>query len=215
MKATLSYLNSATLPAHGHLRVGSVVRGDIARFFYEYGRRKQGGANRSHEILRNMFDCAMAWGHRSEAAGNPWKGIVRYRRPPRGRLLGAHDLAKLGAAARELLDSLGESTFGEWVFPSNRRDGPLTKNLLYWFWTTTRDAAGIAADARQHELRHTRVSHAVMNGERLHVARRLLGHRLASMTNRYVHLNDATLSDAAERVCFGGATETALAERIW
>ena len=31
---------------------------DIARLFHKYGRRKPGGANRSHEILRNMFDCA-------------------------------------------------------------------------------------------------------------------------------------------------------------
>ena len=61
--ATMSYLNSAILPALGHLRVGSVVRADIARFFHEYGRSKPGGANRSHDILRNMFDCAVAWGH--------------------------------------------------------------------------------------------------------------------------------------------------------
>ncbi len=74
-----------------------VVRADIARFFHKYGHRKPGGANRSHEILRNIFDCAMARGHRSEAAGNPCKGIVRYRRPPRGRLLGRDDLAKVGA----------------------------------------------------------------------------------------------------------------------
>ena len=100
MKATLSYLNSAILPALGHLRVGSVVRADIARFFHEYGRRKPGGANRSHDILRTMFDCAIAWGHRPEVAGNPCTGIVRYRRPPRGRLLGADDLAKLGAVLR-------------------------------------------------------------------------------------------------------------------
>ena len=39
-----------------------------------------------------------------------------------------------------------------------------------------------------------------MNGESLHVAGRLLGHRRASTTNRYVHLDDATLSQAAERV---------------
>ena len=39
-----------------------------------------------------------------------------------------------------------------------------------------------------------------MNGESLHVAGRLLGHRRASATNRYVHLDDATLSQAAERV---------------
>ena len=70
-----------------------------------------------------MFDCAIAWGHRPEAAGNPCTGIVRYRHSP-----------------------------------------------------------------------------AVMNGESLHVAGRLLGHRRASTTNRYVHLDDATLSQAAERV---------------
>ena len=39
-----------------------------------------------------------------------------------------------------------------------------------------------------------------MNGESLHVAGRLLGHRRASTTNRYVHLDDATLRQAAERV---------------
>ncbi len=104
VKATMSYLNSAILPAPGHLRVGPVVRADIARFFHEYGRRKPGGANRSHDILRNMFDCAIAWGHRPEAAGNPCKGIVRYRRPPRGRLLGAADLARLGAVLRRRED---------------------------------------------------------------------------------------------------------------
>ena len=49
VETTLIYLNSAMLPALGHLRVGSVVRADIARFFHEYGRRKPGGANRSHE----------------------------------------------------------------------------------------------------------------------------------------------------------------------
>ena len=258
IKATLSYLNSAILPVLGHLRVGSVVRADIARFFHEYGRRRPGGANRSHEILRNMFDCAIAWGHRPEAAGNPCKGIVRYRRPPRGRLLGADDLARLGAvlrrregekpvcvaavrlllltgcrpgeirclrwcevkpdrltlidaktgprhvllgeAARELLDGLAEAASGEWVFPATRRDGPLSKNELYYFWTTTRDVAGIVADARLHDLRHAHASHAVMNGESLHVAGRLLGHRRATTTNRYVHLDDATLSQAAERV---------------
>ena len=256
--ATMSYLNSAILPALGHLRVGAVVRADVARFFHEYGRRKPGGANRSHEILRNVFDCAIVWGHRPQAAGNPCTGIVRYRRPPRGRLLGADDLAKLGAvlrcletqspicvaavrlilltgcrpgeirrlrwcevkpdrlalidaktgprhvllgeAARELLDSLADSASAEWVFPGDKGNGPLTENELYYFWIKSRDAAGIVADARLHDLRRAHASHAVMNEESLHIAGRLLGHRRASTTNRYVHLDDATLSQAAERV---------------
>ena len=71
VKATMSYLNSAILPALGHLRVGSVARADVARFFHEYGHRRPGGANRCHEILRNLFDCAVGWGHRPEAPGTP------------------------------------------------------------------------------------------------------------------------------------------------
>ncbi len=76
----------------------------------------------------------------------------------------------------------------------------MTKHILYWFWVKARDMAGIVADARLHDLRHAHASHAVMNGESLHVAGRLLGHRRASTTNRYVHLDDVTLSQAAERV---------------
>ena len=205
-----------------------------------------------------MFDCAIAWGHWPEAAGNPCTGIVRYRRPPRGRLLGADDLAKLGAvlrqrevenpvcvaavrlllltgcrpgeirglrwcevkpdrltlidaktgprhvllgeAARELLAGLSETASGEWVFPASKRDGPLGTNELYHFWTSTRDAAGIVADARLHDLRHAHASRAVMNGESLHVAGRLLDHRRATTTNRYIHLDDTTLCQVAERV---------------
>ena len=205
-----------------------------------------------------MFDCAIAWGHRPEAAGNPCTGIARYRRPPRGRLLGADDLAKLGAmlrrlegerplcvaavrlilltgcrpgeirrlrwcevkldrltlidvktvprhvllgeAARELLDSLADTASGEWVFPGENGDELLTKHALYKLWIRARDAAGIVGDARLHDLRHSHASHAVMNGESLHIAGRLLGHRRASTTNRYVHLDDATLGRAADRV---------------
>ena len=76
----------------------------------------------------------------------------------------------LGEAARALLAGLAESASGECVFPGRSGDGPLGSNELHYFWTTTRDAAGIVADARLHDLRHAHASHAVMNGESLHVA---------------------------------------------
>ena len=106
----------------------------------------------------------------------------------------------LGEAARDLLDSLVGTASGEWVFPGENGDEPLTKHALYKLWIRASDMAGIVADARLHDLRHAHASHAVMNGESLHVAGHLLGHRRASTTNRYVHLDDATLSQAAERV---------------
>ena len=77
----------------------------------------------------------------------------------------------------------------------------MTKNELYYFWIKSRDAAGIVADVRLHDLHHAHASHAVMIGESVHVAGRLLGHPRASTTNRYVHLDDATLSLAAEHAC--------------
>ena len=77
-------------------------RADIARFFHECERSEPGGANRSYEILRNMFDRAIAWGHRPEVVGDPCKGIVRYRRLLRGWLLVADDLMTFGAVLRRL-----------------------------------------------------------------------------------------------------------------
>ena len=81
----------------------------------------------------------------------------------------------------------------------------MTKNALYHFWLKARDEAGIVADARLHNLRHSYASHAIMTGERLHITSRLLGHWRATTTNRYTHLDDATLSNAAEHVA--GAIE--------
>ena len=190
-KATKSYFNSAILPALGQLRVGSVLRADIARFFQEYGRRKPGSANRSHDILRNMFDRAIEWDDRPEAAGNPCKGVVRYRRPPRGLL---------GKAARELLNRLAKTASGEWGLPGDQGEGPLSADNLWRFGIKVRNGARIMADAPVHDLRHAHPSHAVMNGESLHVPGRLLGHRRDTATNRYVYLDESTLSDAAERV---------------
>ena len=106
----------------------------------------------------------------------------------------------MGEAERERLNGPAETASGEWVFPGDKGNGPLSTDDLWRFSTKARDAAGIVADARLHDLRYAHALHAVMNGESLHVARCLLGHRRASTTNRYVHLDDAILSEAAERV---------------
>lgn len=69
---------------------------------------------------------------------------------------------------------------GECVFSGKDRDEPMGKHVVYCFRVRTRDAVAIMADAR-----------------------RLLGYRRARTTNRYVHLNDGTLSQAAEWVAVG------------
>ena len=97
-----TYLHCSLLPALGGVRIDAVTRSDVAHWFHAYGRRSPGAANRCHAILRDMLSRAVDWGHRPEAAGNPCHGIEPYRRPPRGRLLGVDDLAKLGAELRRL-----------------------------------------------------------------------------------------------------------------
>ena len=47
----------------------------------------------------------------------------------------------------------------------------------------------------------------------MHMTRPLLGHRRATTINRYAHLDDATLSGAAERVA--GAIERKLRTAEW
>ena len=106
----------------------------------------------------------------------------------------------LGEVARKLPDSFADTASGKWVFPGENGDKSLGKDALYWVWTKARDMARIVADARLHDLCHAHASHVIMNGESLHVAGHLLGHQRTSTTNRYVHLDDATLSQAAERV---------------
>ncbi len=49
-------------------------------------------------------------------------------------------------------------------------------------------------------MRHSHASHAIMNGENLHLAGLLVGKRRVTTTNRYARFDGMTLSEAAERV---------------
>ena len=51
-----------------------------------------------------------------------------------------------------------------------------------------------------------------MSGESLYTTGRLLGHRSPATTNRYAHLDDATLGEAADRVAL--AVQRKLAARL-
>jgi integrase len=60
-------------------------------------------------------------------------------------------------------------------------------------------SAGIE-DFSMHDLRHTFASHARMNGVDLHMLQKRLGHSDPRMTDRYAHLSQTFLLDAARKL---------------
>lgn len=65
------------------------------------------------------------------------------------------------------------------------------------FWRTILKEAKIE-DFRIHDLRHTHASHLVSSGLSLSIVGKLLGHTQAATTQRYAHLADEPLREAAE-----------------
>lgn len=105
----------------------------------------------------------------------------------------------LGEAARTLLQRRRQKRRSPFVFPSPYIPGK-PRTVITSTWRRIRAEAGLGDDIRLHDLRHTYASHAVMRGETLMMAGRLLGHRNTVTTERYAHLADHFLLDAAERV---------------
>ena len=103
----------------------------------------------------------------------------------------------LNSQARSILERQPRDA-SPFVFPSPRIQGrPHSDNLALWY--RVRREAGIE-DVRLHDLRHTYVSHAVMNGVPVPVVSRMLGHSNVRMTLRYAHLGDREIEAAAERI---------------
>ncbi len=103
----------------------------------------------------------------------------------------------LSAPARHILDALDRG--GRWVFRASQADRPPSSCWLDRFWTRVRAEADLY-DARLHDLRHTHASLALRQGETVLAIGRLLGHRNAETTLKYIHFADAMVQDAAETV---------------
>jgi integrase len=118
----------------------------------------------------------------------------------------------LSAPARLLLAELvrdGAET--GYLFPGPRpaRGAPVRPyGGLKGFWAGAREAAKLG-DTRIHDLRHSYASVGVAGGSSLLIAGKLLGHAQASTTERYSHLADDPVREAADSI--GGRIAAALA----
>jgi integrase len=102
----------------------------------------------------------------------------------------------LGKEARAILAR--QPTSEGYVFPRpGHKDH--SRGSIDNFWIKIRREAGIE-DVRLHDLRHSFASHAIRQGVSLPVLSKLLGHSTITMTMRYVHLSNADIEAAAERI---------------
>ena len=85
------------------------------------------------------------------------------------------------------------------VFPSARRPGRAIEGVRA-AWARAKAAAGLPAETRLHDLRHTFASVCVNGGVPLYDVSKLLGHATQATTTRYAHLRHDRLLDASNAV---------------
>lgn len=94
-----------------------------------------------------------------------------------------------------LLKKMAGKATTQYLFPGKIPEKPLQDIKKAWHTISTQ--AGLEK-VRIHDLRHTHASHLVSSGLSLSIVGKLLGHTQASTTQRYAHLADEPLRNAAE-----------------
>jgi len=108
----------------------------------------------------------------------------------------------LSSLVIEMLKDMNTQKDSPFLFPGKIPNKPLQE--IKCAWNTIRKRADIS-EVRLHDLRHTHASHLVSSGLSLSIVGKLLGHTQASTTQRYAHLADEPLRQAAE--FFGSKVE--------
>jgi integrase len=109
----------------------------------------------------------------------------------------------LSPPANELIERLRKTRTGSLVFPGDIAGEPL--KTLFHVWEHVREHAQLEEDekgraARPYDLRHTFASVAVGGGFNLPIIGKLLGHTQTRTTQRYAHIDDDPLREAANKV---------------
>lgn len=99
----------------------------------------------------------------------------------------------LSEGVLRLLETVPRFDRCPFVFP-NPETGQPYQNIGAWY--RIRKMAGLS-DVRMHDLRHSFASFLVNSGRSLYEVQQLLGHSTSRMTQRYAHLSQETLLNAA------------------
>lgn len=101
----------------------------------------------------------------------------------------------LSSGVIHLISNVPHIDGNPWVFPNPKTGKPYIS--IFNSWNAARIAAGLA-DVRIHDLRHSFASFLVNAGRSLYEVQRILGHTQIKTTQRYAHLSQDTLLDAAD-----------------
>ena len=105
----------------------------------------------------------------------------------------------LSSPARTVIDAIPRySEDCQYLFPARPPTRPIDN--IAFHWDRIRSEAGLPS-VRLHDLRHTWAWVAAMNGVDMMTIAKLLGHALVETTERYTHLSDQSVTDAADRLC--------------
>jgi integrase len=100
----------------------------------------------------------------------------------------------LSDATVTLLQSLPRIDGCEYPFANPKTQKPFVQ--IFWAWDVVRKKVGMP-DLRIHDLRHSFASFLVNSGRSLYEVQKILGHTQIKTTQRYAHLAQDTLLDAA------------------
>lgn len=100
-------------------------------------------------------------------------------------------------AVVNLLVSITRRDGNPYIFPNPKTGKPYVS--VYNSWNTARTEAQLS-DVRMHDLRHSFASFMVNAGRSIYEVQKILGHTQIKTTQRYAHLSQETLRDAANSV---------------
>ena len=90
-----SALKAQLLPSFGPSALDQISGPDVHRWFDHYSRTAPAGANRTLDVLRQIFNYAISCGH---VAANPTRGVKRNHRPTPNRFLSRNEIDRLRTA---------------------------------------------------------------------------------------------------------------------
>jgi integrase/recombinase XerD len=93
----------------------------------------------------------------------------------------------VSTATVDLIETLGRGEAEAWLFPSNRSDGPLTRQAIAGRCRRWGRQAGV--HLHPHRLRHSHATQAIRAGVDVFCLQSTLGHASAATTSVYVASN--------------------------